>query len=96
MSNNRISHLARLEHLAHLEELWASSNQLESVEEIERQLADKAELKTVYFEGNPLQTRTPVLYRNKIRLALPQVQQIDASELMWFLVMIVRGERTCG
>ena len=34
----------------------------------------------MYFEGNPLQTKNAVLYRNKVRLALPQVQQIDASE----------------
>jgi hypothetical protein len=34
----------------------------------------------VYFEGNPLQTRAPALYRNKVRLALPQIMQIDASK----------------
>jgi hypothetical protein len=66
--------------LTHLEEFWASSNQLSSFQEVEKELADKAELTTVYFEGNPLQTRGPAVYRNKVRLALPQVQQIDASK----------------
>ncbi|KAA6415340.1 MAG: phosphatase 1 regulatory subunit SDS22 [Lasallia pustulata] len=79
ISNNQIAHLTGLERLTHLEEVWASSNQLSSFEEVERQLADKKELSTVYFEGNPLQTKNPVLYRNKVRLALPQVQQIDAT-----------------
>lgn len=64
----------------HLEELWGSNNQLASFEEVERQLRDKEELKTVYFEGNPLQMKAPALYRNKVRLAIPQIMQIDASE----------------
>jgi hypothetical protein len=34
----------------------------------------------VYFEGTPLQLRQPALYRNKVRLSLPQISQIDASE----------------
>ena len=81
ISNNQISHLANLKHLIHLEELWASSNQLSSFDEVEKELADKKELSTVYFEMNPLQLESPALYRNKVRLALPQIQQIDASTL---------------
>lgn len=80
ISSNQIAQLANLKHLEHLEELWASSNHLSSFDEIEKQLADKKELNTVYFEGNPLQTKNPALYRNKVRLALPQINQIDASE----------------
>jgi protein phosphatase 1 regulatory subunit 7 len=80
ISNNQISKLENLSHLTHLEEFWASSNQLSSFQEVEKELADKAELETVYFEGNPLQNRGPAVYRNKVRLALPQVQQIDASK----------------
>ena len=80
ISNNRITHLTNLKHLEHLEEVWASSNLLSSFEEIEKELADKKALNTVYFEHNPLQTKNPALYRNKVRLALPQIQQIDASE----------------
>ena len=65
----------------HLEEVWASSNQISSFEEVEKELGDKKELSTVYFEGNPLQRKNEALYRNKVRLALPQIQQIDASML---------------
>lgn len=79
ISNNQITHLTNLENQQHLEELWASSNLMISFEEVERELADKKELNTVYFEMNPLQLKSPALYRNKIRLALPQIQQIDAS-----------------
>lgn len=79
ISNNQIKNLTNLGPLKHLEELWASSNLILSFEEVERELADKKELNTVYFEMNPLQLKNPVLYRNKIRLALPQIQQIDAS-----------------
>ncbi|RHZ51539.1 putative protein phosphatase PP1 regulatory subunit Sds22 [Aspergillus thermomutatus] len=78
-SNNQVSKLEHLSHLKNLEELWASNNQLESFEEVERQLKDKEKLQTVYFEGNPLQTKGPALYRNKVRLALPQIIQIDAT-----------------
>ncbi|KAL8995648.1 MAG: hypothetical protein Q9169_004657 [Polycauliona sp. 2 TL-2023] len=79
ISSNQISELTNLKHLEHLEELWASSNQLSSFDEVEKELANKKELTTVYFEGNPLQTRNPALYRNKVRLALPQIKQIDAT-----------------
>lgn len=79
ISNNQISHLTNLKTQKHIEELWASSNLLISFEEVEKELADKKELNTVYFEMNPLQLKSPALYRNKIRLALPQIQQIDAS-----------------
>jgi protein phosphatase 1 regulatory subunit 7 len=53
---------------------------LSDFNEIEKELRDKEELETVYFEGNPLQRSQPALYRNKVRLALPQVVQIDASK----------------
>ena len=80
ISNNQIAHLNNLSHLTKLEELWASSNLLVSFEEVEQELRDKEHLNTVYFEMNPMQLTNKVLYRNKVRLALPQVQQIDASE----------------
>ncbi|KAL8703997.1 MAG: hypothetical protein Q9201_002829 [Fulgogasparrea decipioides] len=79
ISNNQIPRLANLKHLEDLEELWASSNFLSSFDEIEKELADKKALNTVYFEHNPLQTQSPALYRNKVRLALPQINQIDAT-----------------
>ena len=82
ISNNQISNLTNISHLKNLEELWASSNKLSSFEEVERELRDKENLNTVYFEGNPLQLSNRVTYRNKLRLTLPQVMQIDASELV--------------
>ncbi|KAL6713786.1 protein phosphatase regulatory subunit Sds22 [Lecanora helva] len=79
ISNNQITHLDNLAPLTQMEELWASSNLLQSFEEVEKELADKKGLNTVYFEMNPLQLKNPALYRNKIKLALPQIQQIDAT-----------------
>ncbi|KAI9782892.1 MAG: hypothetical protein M1835_003912 [Candelina submexicana] len=79
ISNNQVAHVENLKHLDHLEEFWASYNLISSFDEIERELTDKKELSTVYFEGNPLQLKNPVMYRNKVRLALPQLQQIDAT-----------------
>merc|ERR1711939_698971 len=79
ISSNQISHLENIGHLKGLEELWASSNKLADFREVERELADKENLETVYFEMNPLQLTGPAVYRNKVRLALPQVKQIDAS-----------------
>ena len=82
ISNNPIKHLTNLKHLEHLEELWASSCLLLSFEEVERELKDKKKLDTVYFEANPIQLQSPALYRNKVRLALPQIRQIDASKCL--------------
>jgi len=62
-----------------MEEVWASNCQLDSFEEAEAVLGNMENLETVYFEGNPLQRRQPALYRNKVKLALPRVKQIDAS-----------------
>jgi protein phosphatase 1 regulatory subunit 7 len=82
-SNNQVSHLEHLSTLKNLEELWGSNNQLASFEEVERELKDKENLETVYFEGNPLQMKGPAVYRNKVRLALPQIKQIDASKFFF-------------
>ncbi|OMP83496.1 Protein phosphatase 1 regulatory subunit SDS22 [Diplodia seriata] len=80
ITGNPIEHLTNLSALTLLEEFWASYCQLSDFTEVERELRGKENLETVYFEGNPLQTRQPALYRNKVRLALPQVKQIDASK----------------
>ena len=87
ISNNQISTLKNLGHLSKLEEVWASSNQLSSFEEVERELGDKEQLDTVYLEGNPLQRENPVTYRNKVRLALPRIKQLDAS--MYLVLYVV-------
>jgi protein phosphatase 1 regulatory subunit 7 len=81
-TNNQVSKLEHLSHLTDLEELWASNNQLSSFEEVERELKDKKNLQTVYFEGNPLQKKGPAVYRNKVRLAIPHIMQIDASRYL--------------
>ena len=78
-SNNQVSKLEHLSHLTELEELWGSNNELSSFDEVERELKDKKNLQTVYFEGNPLQKNGPAVYRNKVRLAIPHIMQIDAS-----------------
>jgi len=79
VSNNQIASLSGIGHLEELEELWASYNQIADFAEVERELGGKKQLNTVYFEGCPLQLKAPALYRNKVRLALPQVMQIDAT-----------------
>lgn len=97
ISNNTVSSLAGLAHLTELEELWASYNGIGDFGEVERELADKKALTTVYFEGNPLQLKQPALYRNKVRLTLPQIQQIDASKFVllqrretWLLIAFLQ------
>ncbi|KAL5119276.1 protein phosphatase regulatory subunit Sds22 [Pleosporales sp. CAS-2024a] len=79
ISANPIEHLSGLDGLPHLTEFWASNCKLSNFAEIEKELGNKEELETVYFEGNPLQRQQPALYRNKVRLALPRVVQIDAT-----------------
>jgi protein phosphatase 1 regulatory subunit 7 len=93
ISNNAIAHLTNLKHLARLEEVWASSNGLASFDELEHELADKPALTTVYLEGNPLQLQNAVLYRNKVRLALPQVKQIDASGFLFYFIFLIPASR---
>ena len=75
-----MSSLAGLEGLNDLEDVWASSCQVDSFDEIERVLRDKEKLEEVYFEGNPVQTQNMNSYRRKLLLALPQVQKIDAGK----------------
>ncbi|KAK6539402.1 hypothetical protein TWF694_009627 [Orbilia ellipsospora] len=79
VTHNKLTSIKGIEHLAGLAEFWASENQLSSFKEVEDILKDKEELETVYFEANPLQTSSPATYRNKVRLALPQIKQIDAT-----------------
>ncbi|KAH0288830.1 L domain-like protein [Aureobasidium namibiae CBS 147.97] len=79
VQNNPITSLRGVSALAHIENLWATGCKLESFNELEKELGDKKELSEVYFEATPLQKSNPVLYRNKVRLALPQVSKIDAT-----------------
>jgi protein phosphatase 1 regulatory subunit 7 len=86
ISANPITKLEGLEKLKNLEEFWASYCKFDSFDDVETQLKDKDELQTVYFEGTPLQLRQPALYRNKVKLALPRIKQIDASKSLSRLV----------
>ncbi|KAK6340303.1 hypothetical protein TWF730_002066 [Orbilia blumenaviensis] len=79
VTHNKLASIKGIEHLSHIVDFWASENQLSSFKEIEDVLKDKAELETVYFEANPLQFASPATYRNKVRLALPHIKQIDAT-----------------
>lgn len=88
ISNNQIASLAGIGHLEELEELWASYNQVGDFMELERELAGKKKLNTVYFEGCPLQLKGPAVYRNKVRLTLPQVMQIDASKFSFLFPIL--------
>jgi len=56
-----------------------SSNLLESFQEIEQELGGLEGLHTVYFEHNPLQKAAGATYRNKVRLCLKAIKQIDAT-----------------
>lgn len=80
VSSNPITSLKGLASSTLMEEFWASNCQLQSFEEITKELGHIEPLVTVYFEGNPLETRQRVLYRNKVRLALPNIRKIDASK----------------
>jgi protein phosphatase 1 regulatory subunit 7 len=77
LANNRISTLRNLSELNKLEELWINDNQLNSYPDIEKQLKNLSNLSCVYFERNPLAQDTQ--YRLKVKLALPQLKQLDAS-----------------
>ncbi|KAI0431057.1 hypothetical protein F5Y09DRAFT_340998 [Xylaria sp. FL1042] len=79
ISNNKVKSFKGLGGLKNLQEVWASSNQISDFADVERELADKKDLTEIYLEGNPLQLRQPALYRNKVRLSLPQIQKIDAT-----------------
>lgn len=79
ISNNQVTSVEGLKHIEDLEELWASYNEIGDFGEVEEELRHMVKLNTVYFEGNPLQLKAPALYRNKVRLMLPQVMQIDAT-----------------
>jgi protein phosphatase 1 regulatory subunit 7 len=79
ISNNQIAKLEGLKQLQDLEELWANHNELALFTEMEAELGGLAKLETVYFEGNPLETSHKTQYRLKIKLALPQIKQIDAT-----------------
>ena len=80
VSNNPIEKLEGVRQLERLEEFWASNCRLGSFEDVKGELGGLGRLETVYLEGNPLESEQRVLYRGKVRLALPGVRKVDASE----------------
>lgn len=80
-ANNLITCIENLSHLPNLEEFWANNNQFDNdcYEQVEKELGIIKTLTTVYLEGNPMQLKNRATYRNKIKLALPHIQQIDAT-----------------
>ncbi|QRW04079.1 protein phosphatase 1 regulatory subunit 7 [Ceratobasidium sp. AG-Ba] len=79
VGGNTIKAVEGISHLKELEEFWASDNQIESMQELERELGGSTNLSTIYLERNPCQRADETGYRRKIMLALPQIQQIDAT-----------------
>lgn len=81
IANNLISRIENLSHLPNLEEFWANNNQFDNdcYDQIEKELGTIKTLETVYLEGNPMQLKNRATYRNKIKLSLPNIKQIDAT-----------------
>ncbi|KAJ9100676.1 hypothetical protein QFC21_003721 [Naganishia friedmannii] len=79
IGNNRITKIENIAHLKNLEEFWASGNQIPDLRDLDSQLAVLPKLETVYLEHNPCQTEDRAGYRRKVILALPQLQQVDAT-----------------
>lgn len=82
VTRNPIPSLEGVGHLTKLQDFWASGCKFADFNELEKELRDKKDLQEVYLEFNPLQIQNRVLYRNKVKLALPQVSKIDASKLL--------------
>ena len=59
----------------------ANDNQVPDISDLEKELGKEncPKLETVYLEGNPLQKAEGSAYRRKVKLALPQLSQIDAT-----------------
>lgn len=56
-----------------------NDNRIPNLHAVEKELAGISTLETVYLEGNPCQRDDQGGYRRKLKLALPQVKQIDAT-----------------
>lgn len=79
IGSNRIPKIENISHLKLLEEFWANDNKIPNLQDLDSQLGKTATLKTIYLEGNPCQKEDMANYRRKVKLALPQVVQIDAT-----------------
>lgn len=81
IANNSLVRIENLSHLPLLEDFWANNNQFDNdcFEQVDKELSSIKTLQTVYLEGNPMHLKNRATYRNKIRLALPNIKQIDAT-----------------
>ncbi|KAI9276372.1 hypothetical protein BY458DRAFT_433575, partial [Sporodiniella umbellata] len=84
IAHNALTKIENLSHLPDLQELWANNNKFgnECYQQVEEELGKIKTLETVYLEGNPMQLENKTTYRNKIKLALPNIKQIDATTTM--------------
>jgi protein phosphatase 1 regulatory subunit 7 len=62
-----------------LSNLQASYNKISDLQDLDDELAVLPKLETVYLEGNPCQLKDRTGYRRKVILALPRIQQVDAT-----------------
>lgn len=86
---NQVSVIENVGHLKKLSQFWvrmqrshqANDNHIDDINHLDAQLGPQnmPELETVYLEGNPAQKAEGSSYRRKVQLALPQIQQLDAT-----------------
>lgn len=63
-----------------------NDNKIPNLHQLTPQLGATKTLETIYLEGNPCQKNDQAGYRRKVILALPQVTQVDATSVMFFLL----------
>ncbi|KAI5982031.1 hypothetical protein EDC04DRAFT_3151076 [Pisolithus marmoratus] len=81
VGSNFIPAIENVSHLTSLEDLWLGGNKIPDLHALEPQLRHISTLETIYLEANPCQRSEGASYMRKIRLALPQLTQIDATYL---------------
>lgn len=92
-TGNQVESLDGVQHLSKMTQFWvrdgawqrltqqASDNKIKDINTLDKYLGPKLmpDLETVYLEGNPAQKAEGPSYRRKVILALPQIQQLDAT-----------------
>ncbi|WFD18745.1 protein phosphatase regulatory subunit Sds22 [Malassezia caprae] len=80
-ASNQVVVIENVSHLKKLSQFWANDNKIDDINHLDAQLGPQnmPELETVYLEGNPAQKAEASSYRRKVQLALPQIQQLDAT-----------------